>query len=85
MHPVRQLHVPPGQACALGMERLRLGRMPQGALISRVVPVKNLLTDAVGLARRCYVVHSSRLNNSTSGARKASMSTLANDALPPCA
>ena len=43
VHPARQLEVPPGQPCLLGAERLRLGRIPQGAVLSRVISVRNCL------------------------------------------
>ncbi|CAB1120454.1 unnamed protein product [Ectocarpus sp. CCAP 1310/34] len=48
VHPARQLEVPSGQPCILGAERLRLGRIPQGAVLSRIISMRNcLLKSAV--------------------------------------
>lgn len=47
VHPIHQLEVPPGQPCALGVERLRLGRLPQGAVFSRVLSIRNCLSTEV--------------------------------------
>ncbi len=47
VHPARQLEVPPGQPCVLGAERLRLGRIPQGAILSRVISIRNCLPTSV--------------------------------------
>lgn len=47
VHPVRQLQRPQGQACLLGVERLRLGRMPQGSRFSRIVSLQNCLSAKV--------------------------------------
>lgn len=47
VHPARQLEVPPGQPCLLGAERLRLGRVPQGAVLSRVISIRNCLPTSV--------------------------------------
>lgn len=46
-HPARQLEISPGQPCVLGVERLRLGRLPQGALLSRVLSIRNCLLHTV--------------------------------------
>lgn len=51
VHPVRQLEVPPGQPCLLGAERLRLGRIPQGAVLSRVISIRNCLQKSVSSLR----------------------------------
>lgn len=56
VHPPRQLEIPPRQPCVLGAERLRLGRIPQGAVLSRVVSIRNCLTTSVSVFR-CYWAH----------------------------
>eukprot|EP00752_Nemacystus_decipiens_P004480 g4092.t1 len=52
VHPARQLEVLPGQPCLLGAERLRLGRIPQGAILSRVISVRNCLTTSATRSRK---------------------------------
>ena len=53
VHPTRQLEIPVGQPCALGVERLRLGRIPQGAVFSRVLSLRNCLSSEVSQGRYC--------------------------------
>lgn len=53
VHPPRQLEIPPGQPCILGIERVRLGRIPQGALLSRIFSMKNRLVKSVRPCAGC--------------------------------
>ncbi|CAM9105839.1 unnamed protein product, partial [Scytosiphon promiscuus] len=46
VHPARQLEITRGQPCVLGSERLRLGRIPQGAVLSRLISVRNCLSTS---------------------------------------
>lgn len=48
-HPSRQLEIPRAQYCVLSTERIRLGRIPQGVVLSRVVSIRNCLAATVSV------------------------------------